>query len=127
MRNSKYFLGSLSFVVLLLFFLVCGMIYDSIRPHNGWATTLFCFGAIVILASLFLKAQWLPVFTAGGYLVGFLAGVIFQRDYVTPGGDTTNDLWAIWLWTLVGFVLAGVLVELILWICRLCKARTTKA
>lgn len=112
--KDKRVICTFSLVALLVFYVVCGGIYSSTQSNNSWATTLACLGFVAVLVALLLKAQWSAVFTAGGYLVGFIAAVIFQKDYVSPSGDTVNDLWAIWLWTYLGCILVGIIVELIL-------------
>lgn len=114
MKERKMRMCVLSLIALLLFYVICGGIYKEMHPNNSLATILLGLGFTMILVALLFKAQWSAVFTAGGYLISFIVGAVFQRDFVTPSGDTVNDLWAIWLWTYLGCILAGIFLELFL-------------
>lgn len=123
MKNKKILICLLSLFALVLFWLVINPIWQETKGNISFASDLFFIGAIVILVALFLKAQWISLFTAGSYPLSFIIGILFQRDYEAPDGSTVNDMWAVWLWTFVGFILAGVLVECILLIFKRHKAR----
>ncbi|MGN0341749.1 MAG: hypothetical protein ACI4DO_03055 [Roseburia sp.] len=78
-----------------------------------WPLVLFVCGIVIISVSFFAKAKQVPVITALSYIVGFVAGVVFQTDGVDAGGGRTNNLWIIWAVVFVCFTLASILTELI--------------
>ena len=68
-------------------------------------------GLIPVAISFFFKGKITPICTAFAYIVGFIAGVIFQTDGVDVGGGTTNNLWIIWVVVFVCLTLAGIICE----------------
>lgn len=102
----------ISLCVLGVGFLLCRYVFFDIHGMYDWPMLLFLFDLLVIGLSFFAKAQLVPIAASLGYLVGFLAGVLFQTDGVDLGGGSTNSLWIIWTAVFVCAVLLSVFMEL---------------
>ncbi|MCD7776509.1 MAG: hypothetical protein LUH54_03960 [Firmicutes bacterium] len=113
-----------AFVSLAVLALSYGIIgsYPVYELHHmkEWPFDLFIFGVIVIvIAGLAVGAKFAPSLTAAGYAIGFIAGYLFQYDYVVyadPDGNVKemgNSLWIIWTYVLVGSILAGIIIDII--------------
>ena len=71
-------------------------------------------GIAVLIISFLLKCQHLPLISANGYLVGFVAGLSFRTNGFDPGGGRTNNMWLIWLVVWLGVALIGVVADIFL-------------
>lgn len=78
-----------------------------------WPMLLFAVSLAMIGISLVFDLEGLPLFTALGYGIGFLAAFYLQSEGTDPGGGRTSDLWIIWTGVFLGFILAGVIFALI--------------
>ena len=52
-----------------------------------------------------------PIVIALGYMIGFVAGVVFEKESVDAGGASTNNLWLTWTMVFVGFAVLGCFAE----------------
>ena len=68
---------------------------------------------IISCISIFLKNNVVPNFTVIGYIIGFVAGLLFHSNGSDAGGGATNNLWLIWMVTMLCFILLGVIVTVI--------------
>lgn len=68
-------------------------------------------GWIVLLIGTLLHSKFIPLLTALGYPLGFLAGYLFQRNGVDSGGGSTSNLWILWCCCYLTFIAAGVLLH----------------
>lgn len=75
---------------------------------------LFGFGLVSLLISYFHKGNVTPLFTSFAYIVGFVAGMIFQTDGVDLGGARTNNLWIIWTTVFVCLIFICIISEIII-------------
>ena len=110
MLNKKnVVLHLLSLCVLCIGFVLCRYVCFDIHGMKQLPVLLFGAGAVSVAISFFLKGKTTPICTAVAYIVGFIAGIIFQTDGMDAGGATTNNLWIIWsvvfvCLTFVGFI-----------------------
>ena len=112
-----------SFAILLLSFVLCRFVFFELHGMKEWPVDLLAAGLIVLLISLLTRRKYVPWFTAGGYLLGFLAGVIFHSEGFDPGGGRTDNLWQIWTIIFVGCILAGIVFEIVIKWRKLLKKR----
>ncbi len=65
-------------------------------------------GAILIAVSGIVKGnRILPIAAALGYIIGFPAGKLFERNY----GEGLNSMWIIWLICFAAAILLGIIVN----------------
>lgn len=76
-----------------------------------WPCLLFAGGVAVLGTSFFMKAKRVSVFTVLFYIVGFLAGMLFQTEGIDAGGGRTNNFWLIWTIVFVGGIVLAVASE----------------
>ncbi len=96
------------------------LIEHEVHHMKEWSFDLFIFGVIIIaIAGLAVGARFTPSLTAAGYAIGFIAGYLFQYDYVIAADSDGNvkamgnSLWIIWTYVLVGSILAGIIIDII--------------
>lgn len=114
-KNRK--IHGIALCVLLAEFLLCRYGLLEIHKMQEWPEVLFVAGLLVLAVSFAAKATLLPIATAAAYLIGFGAGVLFQKDWTDPIRGRTNNLWIIWTVTFAGIILLSALAE------RICAKR----
>ena len=122
-HKAVYLAHLVSFGILLLGFLLCRFVLLGLHGMKEWPVDLLVAGLIVLFISLLAKKRIVPWFTASGYLLGFLAGVIFHREGFDPGGGRTDNLWEIWTIVFVVCILAGIVFEIVIKWRKLLKNR----
>lgn len=114
MENKKNIIVHLvSLVILCAGFGLIRYILFDIHRMKQLPFALFICGIIVIGIAFWMKAKKVSVFTAFAYIIGFIAGVIFQSDGIDAGGARTNNLWIIWTVVYVCLILIAIVNELI--------------
>ena len=108
------FAHMVSFIILLFGFLLCRFVFFELHGMKEWPVDLFVVGLIVLLISLLARRKYVPWFAAGGYFLGFLAGIIFHTEGFDPGGGKTDNLWQIWTVVFVVCILAGIVFEIVM-------------
>lgn len=106
---KKRMAGALSLIGLTGAYL--GFRYPLLILHGmkEWPLILFLVGALVIsISGLVLGQKVLPILTFLGYVLGFAAGYIFQRD----SGVGLNNMWIIWSGVSLLAILVGGVVEI---------------
>jgi len=112
-ENKKVLLAHLiSFGILLLGFVLCRYAFFGLHGMKEWPVDLFIVGMAALFISLFARKQYVPWFTASGYVLGFCLGVLFHAEGTDPGGGKTDNLWLIWTVVFLGCILAGILCEI---------------
>ena len=112
MLNKKNIIVHLlSLCVLSIGFVLCRYVFFDIHGMKQLPVWLFVVGVVSMAVSFFLEGKTTPICTSVAYIVGFIAGAIFQADGVDAGGGTTNDLWIIWIIVFVCITLAGIICE----------------
>lgn len=102
---------------------LCGLIiayfifrYPMISWHGMYEFPfiLLIVGIIaIVISGIIIGNKIAPVFTVAGYVAGFFAGYYFESHYYDPGGGLLSDQWIIWMFTFVGAIFAGVVIEII--------------
>lgn len=114
MKNKKNFIVHLiSLCILCAEFILCRYVLFDIHGMKQLPCLLFVCGVVIIGISCFVKAKRVSVFTACSYIIGFLAGVIFQTDGMDAGGGKANTLWLIWTAVFVCCVVFAIASELV--------------
>ena len=98
--------------ILLLGFVLCRYAFFGLHGMKEWPAVLLWIGLATLLISLLAGKQFVPWFTAIGYVVGFFIGVLFHTEGTDPGGGKTDNLWIIWTIVFLGCILAGFLCEI---------------
>lgn len=112
-KNKKLLLIHLvAFCVLLLGFFLCRCVFFGLHGMKEWPADLLWIGLAALLVSLLTRKQYVPWFTAIGYVLGFWAGALFHTEGTDPGGGKTDNLWIIWMIVFLGCILAGILCEI---------------
>lgn len=112
---KNYRMQLISAIILLFGFVLCRyMLFGVFHKMKSWPTALFVFGVVIILVSMLFKSKYMPFFTSLGYIISFAIGVIFEQDYADPtGAMTMNNLWIIWTYAYLCFVLVGIIADVI--------------
>ena len=80
----------------------------SLHGMKDFPLYLCILGAVLIAISGIVKGnRILPVATALGYIIGFPAGKLFERNY----GEGLNSMWIIWLICFAAAIVLGVIVN----------------
>ena len=112
MLNKKNIIVHLlSLCVLCISFVMCRYVFFDIHGMKQLPIWLFVVGMVSMAVSFFLKGKTIPICTAVAYIVGFIAGVLFQTNGLDAGGGTTNNLWIIWSTVFICLILIGIISE----------------
>jgi len=112
MLNKKnVVLHLLSLCVLCIGFVLCRYVFFDIHGMKQLPVLLLGAGIVFVAISFFLEGKVAPICTAFAYIVGFVAGAIFQSSGVDAGGATTNNLWIIWAAVFVCLTLLAIIGE----------------
>ena len=123
-QNKKVLLAHLICLgILLLGFVFCHYVFFDLHGMKEWPVDLFIAGLVALMVSLFARKQYVPWFTAGGYVFGFLLGVLFHTEGTDPGGGKTDNLWIMWTAVFLVCILAGILFEVVMKWWKLLKKR----
>jgi len=102
---------------LLICYLICRDIFYELRGNKDWSLVMFVFGLAVIFISAFFGAKKVMVCTAAGYVVSFIAGIVFNsyHDVVVNGEvvSTNSTAWLIWTFTFLVLIFAGIVWEIV--------------
>ncbi len=101
----------LSLCVLCIAFILWRYVFFDIHGMKQLPVWLFVVGIVSVVISFFLKGKITPICTAAAYIIGFIAGVIFQTNGVDAGGATTNNFWIIWAVVFAFLTLAGIICD----------------
>ena len=111
LNNKNIIVHLLSLCVLCIGFALCRYVFFDTHGMKQLPVWLFVVGMVSMAISFFLEGKTTPIFTALAYIIGFIAGAIFQTNGVDAGGGTTNNLWIIWVVVFVCITLAGIICE----------------
>ena len=106
-KNIIVHLVSLS--ILCTGFALCRYTFLEIHGMKQLPGLLFGVGMVFLAISFFLRGKVAPIVIALTYLIGFVAGVVFETDGVDAGGGATSNLWIIWTVVFVSLsVISGI-------------------
>jgi len=102
---------------LLVCYLICRHVFYEMHGNKDWSLAMFILGLAVILISAFFGAKKVMVCTAAGYVVSFIAGIVFnyEYDFIVDGvlQDRRYTAWQIWAVSFLVLVIAGVVWEIV--------------
>lgn len=75
---------------------------------------LFLCVFIAIIASALIKAKIIPYIISISYPIGFIIALTFQKNGTDPGGGRTNNLWVIWVSSIIVIVIISIIIEFII-------------
>lgn len=109
-KSAFWFICSV--FVLFVGFVLCRYAFFGVHGLKEWPLNLAVIGLIAIVIAGFCKANKVMMYTAGGYLLGFFIGLIFNEDGLDSGGGRTNNFWIIWTAAFLAAILGSVILEL---------------
>lgn len=107
----KKIMNMLSIPVIITSFIVIR--YPLFYLHGMKQFPIFLCLISLVIAFIFRKRDnsLLPMFSALGFVIGFIAGVLFQSSSLDPGGGTMNNLWIIWMAVFLCTILLGMVLS----------------
>ena len=104
-------------VALLVCYLICRHLFYELHGNKDWPLAMLILGLAVIFISAFFGAKKVMVCTAAGYVVSFIAGIVFNsyHDVVVNGEVVSRNstAWLIWTVTFLVLIFAGIVWEFI--------------
>ena len=104
----------LSLVIHIFSFIIIRYILFDIHGMKQFPVILFLCVFIAIIASALTKAKIIPYIISISYPIGFIIGLIFQKNGTDLGGGLTNNLWIIWTISIVIIVIISIIIEFII-------------
>lgn len=108
-KNIKMHL--LSLFILCAGFVLCRYVFFDIHGMKQLPAALFGVGMVFLAISIFLRGKMAPIIITLAYLIGFVAGVVFETDGIDAGGGATNNLWIIWTTVFICFSVICIITE----------------
>ena len=84
-----------SLFILCVEFALCRYTFLEIHGMKQLPGLLFGVGMIFLVISFLKRGKMAPIVMALAYLIGFVAGVVFETEGIDAGGGTKNNLWII--------------------------------
>ncbi|MDR2996364.1 MAG: hypothetical protein LBV11_21610 [Bacillus cereus] len=117
-NNNKSYKLLWTIKVLIVYFISC--LFLLYQPHftifhnsKDWALILFLFGFFIILIAGCFYLKKVMVSAVAGYIIGFMCGIIFNKDGLDSGGGKTNNWWIIWTIPFLAIIMTGIIWEII--------------
>lgn len=111
-NNSKSFKLIWAIKILIAYFvsyLLCQHGFIILHNSNEWPLVLFLFGFVIVLIASCCYLKKVMVSTVVGYIIGFICGIMFNKDGMDPGDGRTNNAWVIWTFSFLGIVIIGII------------------
>ncbi len=105
--SSKFSLAMLA--LLGASYLLCRYGLLGLHGMKQWPDIMGTTGAFILLSALVLRKRLMAAATAGGYLVSFFLGVLFNGPGEMPG---TTTMWQIWMTSYFVIIMAGSIADL---------------
>ena len=102
-----------SVVALGTSFLLFRYTFFGLHGMKQWPFILLILGEIVVIISSFFNATGTMIGANVGYIMGFVAGMLFGVDGVDQGGGATNNAWQIWTVVFLICIAIGVVADII--------------
>lgn len=100
--------GTAALAAILASYVVFRYPLFSLHGMKDFPLYLCILGAILIAISGIVKGnRILPIAAVLGYIIGFPAGKLFERNY----GKDLNSMWIIWLICFAAAILLGIIVN----------------
>ena len=98
-------------------YLLCGHIFYELHGNKQWPLAMFILGLAVILIAAFPDAKKVMICTAAGYVISFIAGIVFNSEYdsIVDGvlQDRRSTAWQIWTASFLVLIITGIVWEVI--------------
>lgn len=120
-KNLAVLCGNLA--LLGLFYWLCRYALFDLHGMKDWPDILAACTLIALANSWAFRKRWFSLLAVLGYPCGLGIGLALNWDTVNSAGVRSNNLWLIWAVCLLGFLAAGIVVE----ICRAKAARKKDA
>ena len=111
-RTNKSILIPL--IILIFSFIIIRYVLFDIHGMKQMPLILFLCVFIAITVSILSKVKIIPYILAISYPIGFALGLIFQKNGTDLGGGLTNNLWVIWVSSIVVIVIISIIIEFII-------------
>lgn len=86
--------------------------FFSLHGMKDWPNFLALISLVIIVISIYFKKYKLQNFTLVGYVGGFIAGMLFNKDTFDPGGGRLNNAWIIWTIVFIITICTGIVLEI---------------
>ena len=101
-------------IILIFSFIIIRYVLFDIHGMKQFPLLLFLFVFIAIIVSALTKVKIIPYIISISYPIGFIIGLIFQKNGTDFGGGITNNLWIIWASSIVVIVIISIIIEFII-------------
>lgn len=110
---EKRKVGIVSLCVLLASYCLFRYPLFGLHGMKEFPLVLMLVGAAVIVVFGIVKGgRTAPLYTAVGYIVGFVCGCLLEKISYDPGGGQMSDLWKYWMGGFIAATVAGILIEI---------------
>ena len=101
-------------IILIFSFIIIRYVLFDIHGMKQFPLLLFLCVFIAIIVSALTKAKIMPYIISISYPIGFIIGLIFQKNGTDFGGGPTNNLWIIWASSIVITTINSIIIEFII-------------
>lgn len=101
-------------IILIFSFIIVRYILFDIHGMKQLPLILFLCVFIAIIACDLTKAKIIPYIISISYPIGFIIGLIFQKNGTDLGGGLTNNLWLIWASSIIVIMIISIIIEFII-------------
>lgn len=101
-------------IVLIFSFIIIRYVLFEIHGMKQFPLILFLCVFIAITVSTLTKLKITSYIFAIAYPIGFIIGLIFQKNGTDLGGGLTNNLWLIWVSSIVIIAIISIIIEFII-------------
>ena len=101
-------------IILIFSFIIIRYVLFDIHGMKQFPLLLFLCVFIEIIVSALTKVKIIPYIISISYPIGFIIGLIFQKNGTDFGGGLTNNLWSIWLVSIVIITIISIIIEFLI-------------
>ena len=101
-------------IILIFSFIIIRYVLFDIHGMKQMPLILFLCVFIAITVSILSKVKIIPYIISISYPIGFIFGLIFQKNGTDFGGGLTNNLWLIWGVSIVIITIISIIIEFII-------------
>ena len=110
---EKRKVGIISLCVLLASYCLFRYPLFGLHGMKEFPLVLLVIGvAVVAIFGIAKGGRMAPLYTAVGYIVGFICGCLMERITLDPGGGHLSDFWKYWMGGFIAATVAGILMEI---------------
>ena len=102
-----------SFLVLGISFIVIRYALFAMHGMKQLPLVLFLLIVMELIVLSFMRVKIVFLVSAISYPLGFVIGFLFQTNGLDVGGGAINNLWVIWICTVLVMIVVSVIAELI--------------